>query len=325
MVQEESTNPENKKSNLFEAFQIILANWQRAAIMQGAAEMAYFLLLSLVPILLVLANVIPLLPFDPAEIISLVENSFPEDISGMLIPIVRGYMESGSGGAISIGLLAAIWSASNVFNTLRRVLDEVYGAEVKKNFIIARILSMLIMVSILFIVAFAIFIFVFGEQILNFISDIFEIDIPFIQEFLLARWITLPIILFLVTIVIYHLVPNHHLKIKYAMPGAAFATVGLLLLSQFFSLISRVMGGDAIANQTLGGFIVLMLFLYLANVIVLFGALLNTLTFELKNRISVLDYEVKLRQLEESKEAKWHGYPDESEVKVLKRKIYKIE
>lgn len=324
MVQEESTIPENKKKNIFEAFQIILANWERAAIMQGAAEMAYFLLLSLVPILLVLANVIPLLPFSSTEVISIIESSFPEDIRSLLIPIVTDYMASASGGAISIGLLAAIWSASNVFNTLRRVLDEVYGAEIKKNFIIARILSMLIMVSILFVVAFAIFVFVFGEQILNFVSDFFEIDIPYIQEFLLARWITLPIILFLVTIVIYHFVPNHHLKIKYAIPGAAFASVGLLMLSQFFSLISQLMGGDAIANQTLGGFIVLMLFLYLANVVILFGALINTLTFELKNRISVLDYEIELRQMEESKEAKWHGYPDESETKVLKRKIYKI-
>lgn len=324
MVQEESTIPENKKKNIFEAFQIILANWERAAIMQGAAEMAYFLLLSLVPILLVLANVIPLLPFSSTEVISIIESSFPEDIRSLLIPIVTDYMASASGGAISIGLLAAIWSASNVFNTLRRVLDEVYGAKIKKNFIIARILSMLIMISILFVVAFAIFVFVFGEQILNFLSDFFEIDIPFIQEFLLARWIALPIILFLVTIVIYHFVPNHHLKIKYAIPGAAFASVGLLMLSQFFSLISQLMGGDAIANQTLGGFIVLMLFLYLANVIILFGALINTLTFELKNRISVLDYEIELRQKEESKEAKWHGYPDESETKVLKRKIYKI-
>lgn len=324
MMQDESTNPENKKGNLFEAFQIILANWQRAAIMQGAAEMAYFLLLSLVPILLVLANIIPLLPFDPAEIISIIESSFPEDISGMLVPIVTDYMSSASGGAISIGLLAAIWSASNVFSTVRRVLDDVYGAKIKNNFLIARILSLLIMISILLLVGFAIFVFVFGEQILNFISDFFEIEIPFIQEFLLASWIILPIILFLVSIVIYHFVPNHHLNIKYAIPGAIFTSIGLLLLSQSFSLISQLMGGDAIANQTIGGFIVLMLFLYLANVVILFGALINTLTFELKNRISVLEYEIDLRQIEENKEAKWGGYPDENEVKVLKRKIYKI-
>ncbi|HLR91572.1 MAG TPA: YhjD/YihY/BrkB family envelope integrity protein, partial [Atopostipes sp.] len=119
-------------------------------------------------------------------------------------------------------------------------------------------------------------------------------------------------------------VPNHHLKIKYALPGAIFASIGLVLLSQFFTLITQFMGGDAITNATLGGFIALMLFLYLANVVLLFGALINTLTFELRNNISVPEYELERHEKEERKESRWQGYPDENEVKVLKRKIYKV-
>ncbi len=323
----EETKASGSKRNtigFLEAFQIIMTNWERAAVMQGAAEMAYFLLLSLIPLLLVLANIIPFLPFDPVEVVGIIESSFPEDVSTIVIPIVEDYMASGSGGAISIGLLASIWSASNVFSTLRRVLDDVYGAKVKKNFLIARVLSLAIMLGILVLVGTAVFVFVFGEQILNFVRDFFEIDIPFIQEFLLARWLTLPAILFIVTIIIYHFVPNHHLKIKYAIPGALFSSIGLLLLSQFFTLISSVMGGDAIANQTIGGFIVLMLFLYLSMVILLFGALFNTLTFELRNHISVTDYELEIQEREENKDAVYSGYPNENEVKILKRKIIKI-
>src|SRR5699024_456742 len=60
--------------------------------------------------------------------------------------------------------------------------------------------------------------------------------------------------------------------------------------------ISRLMGGDAITNQTLGGFIVLMLFLFLSNTVILFGALINTLIFELKNNISVPDYEMQVHE-----------------------------
>ena len=101
-------------------------------------EMSYYLLLSLVPILLVVANIIPLLPINTTEILSIIEQAVPGDVSELLMPIVTGYLESSSGGAISIGLLASIWSASNVFSTLRRVLDDVYGANTKKNFVIAR-------------------------------------------------------------------------------------------------------------------------------------------------------------------------------------------
>ena len=84
------------------------------------------------------------------------------------------------------------------------------------------------------------------------------------------------------------------------------------------------MGGDAIANQTIGGFIALMLFLYFANVVILFGALLNTLLFEIKNDQSVLDYESELAEKEKLEDSDWQGYPDEDKVVLLKRKLYKV-
>lgn len=315
---------DTKKLNIVDVIKIIMDNWTRASVMQGAAEMAYYLLLSLVPILLVIANIIPLLPINTAEVLALIEQAFPGDVSEILMPIVTGYMESSSGGAISIGLLASIWSASNVFSTLRRVLDEVYGAGVRKNFIIARILSLAVMLVVLLVVGVAVFIFVFGEQILGFVNDLFGIQLPFVQEILQLRWIALPLILFAVGLIIYDLVPNHHLKWQYAIPGAIFMTIGLVLLSQSFSLVTQFMGGDAVANQTIGGFIVLMLFLYLSNIIILMGALVNTLYFELKNEKSVLTYETELQEQEALEESDWTGYPSEDETVILKRKIYKV-
>lgn len=313
-----------KKYNVVDVIKISINNWTRASVMQGAAEMAYFLLLSLVPILLVLANIIPLLPIETAEVLMIMEQTFPADINDILMPIVTGYLESASGGAISIGLLASIWSASNVFSTMRRVLDEVYGAADQKNFIIARLLSLAVMLVILLVVGVAVFIFVFGEQIFNFVYDVFGFEIPFAEIILNLRWIVLPLILFFVGLVIYDLVPNHHLKWTYAIPGAIFMTVGLVLISQFFSFITQFMGGDAVANQTIGGFIVLMLFLYISNIVILTGALLNTLIFELKNGVSVHEYETKLQKEEEMEDSDWTGYPDEEDSVLLKRKLYKI-
>lgn len=313
-----------KHYSLIDAIKIIIQNWTRASIMQGAAEMAYYLLLSLVPILLVVANIIPLLPFNTAEILSLLQQTFPEDITKIILPIVTDYLNSGSGGAISIGLLASIWSASNVFSTLRRVLDEVYGATQAKNFIVARLLSLLVMVSVLGIVAAAVFVFVFGEQILGIIQGFLQIELPVIQQILQLRWIGLPLILFVVGLIIYDFVPNHHLSTRDAIPGAIFFTVGLFLVSQSFSLITRFMGGNAIANQTIGGFIALMLFLYFANVVILFGALLNTLIYEIKNGQSVLAFESERAEKEKLKDSGWQGYPDEDKTVLLKRKLYKV-
>lgn len=311
----------SQKRDWMSIVNIIMENWQRTAIMQGAAAMTYYLLLSLVPILLVFANIIPLLPFSSAEAITFIQSTFPADINQILIPIVEEYLQSASGSAISIGLLASIWSASKVFSTLRKILDQVYGAAQKNNFIIARLLSLFTMLAILILVGASIFIFVFGEQILSFLGDFLDIEIGFLGTFLVLRWLLFPIILFLVALVIYHIVPNHHLKIKYALPGSFFMTLTLIILSQSFSILTRYIGGDAITNQTIGGFIALMLFLFIGNVLLLFGALINTLYFEIDRDQTVRDYELNLRQKEEREKSKWGGYPDRDI--VLKRKLYK--
>lgn len=313
-----------KKDKLLRLINIFMPNWERASVTQGAAEMAYFMLLSLLPILLVVANIIPLLPMETAEVLSFAQNIVPADIYGIIEPTLVGYLESGSGGAISIGVIAAIWSASKIVSSLRKVLDEVYGTVAKQNFIVDRILSMLVMLGIIIVIGVAFFIVVFGEQILGIVEGILGMSIPLVQQLLTFSWIPLGVLLLLVFMIIYHFVPSHHLKFKYSLPGAIFSTVVLVILSQFFSLVISLMGGDAVANATFGSFIALMLFLYISNMIILLGALVNVIVFEWKNYESVHEYEVEYERLERLEDSRWTGYPDESETTILRSKLYKV-
>lgn len=313
-----------RKDKLVRFIKIAQSNWERGTVNQSAAEMAYFLLLSLFPILLVLANIIPLLPIDPNEVLTMAQDFVPQDIYNVLEPVIVNYLESGSGGAISFGLLAALWSASRVITILRRVLDEVYGSIQTSNFIIGRIVSLITMIAIVLVIGLAIFAFVFGEQILLFIEETIGITIPFIQQFLLLRWVVLVVILFLVFLIVYRFVPNHHLSMKYSYQGAIFATVGWVLLTQGFSIYLNFAGGDAVANATFGAFIALMIFLYLSSLILLLGALINVMIFEWKNYMSVPEYEAKKRNEKRLQDSDWKGYPSEAETVLLKRRLYRV-
>ncbi|OJF92154.1 YihY/virulence factor BrkB family protein [Alkalibacterium sp. 20] len=313
-----------RKDKLVRFIKIAQSNWERGTINQSAAEMAYFLLLSLFPILLVLANIIPLLPINSDEILNIAQDFVPQDIYNVLEPVILNYLESGSGGAISFGLLAALWSASRVITILRRVLDDVYGSTQTSNFVIGRIISLITMVAIILVIGMAIFAFVFGEQILVFAQETIGITIPFIQQFLLLRWVVLIVILFLVFLIVFWFVPNHHLTFKYSYQGAIFATVGWVALTEGFSIILNFAGGDAVANATFGAFIALMVFLYLSSLILLFGALINAMIFEWKNYISVPEYEAKKRNEKRLLDSDWKGYPSEAETILLKRKLYKV-
>jgi len=313
-----------KKDSLIRLVNIFMPNWQRASVMQGAAEMAYFLLLSLVPIILVIANMIPLLPMETVEVLNIAQDVIPTNIYGMLEPTLVGYLESSSGSAISIGVIAAIWSASKIVSSLRRVLNETYATIEVKNFIVDRILSMLVMLAIIITIGLGFFIVVFGEQILGIVEELTGATIPIVEQFLAFSWIPLGILLIIVFTIIYHFVPNHHLAFKYSLPGAIFSTFALLLLSQFFSLVVSLMGGDAVANATFGSFIALMLFLYISSIIILIGALVNVMVFEWNNYKTVHEFELEYKRMQDLKNTDWKGYPKESEITILKRKLYKV-
>lgn len=313
-----------KKDKLVRLIHVLQSNWERAEVTQSAAEMAYFLLLSLLPVLLVIANIIPLLPMATSDVLSFISDMIPPDIYNVLEPTIESYLQSASGGAISFGLLAAIWSASKVINTLRNNLNDVYGVVQESNFIVARILSVLVMLAILMVIGLTVFLFVFGEQILNIVQDFVGISIPFIQEFLVLRYIVLVVILFVVFFIVYRFVPNHSLTIKYSYPGAIFTTVGWLVLVQGFSIYMNLAGGDAVANATFGAFIALMLFLYLSSIIILLGGLLNTIIFEWKRRESVPEYESNLKLKEQLEDSSYRGYPDETDTLILRKRLYKV-
>ncbi|WP_169333936.1 YihY/virulence factor BrkB family protein [Allofustis seminis] len=313
-----------KNEKIFNAIQIIRSNWTRADAMQSAGKMAYFLLLSVVPILLLIANVIPLFPIDSDVVLSLMKQALPADIHKIVAPILLNYLHNGSGsGTISFALITTMWSASRVFSTLQTVLNGVYGTAAEKNYISAQIISFLVMVALLLLMILSMTIFLFGESFLHFASRFLPIELPLITSFLFWRWIIIIVFLFGFFMIIYHVVPNHHLKLASAIPGAIFSMIGWLLLAEFFSLYTNVASSEMLANATIGGFIVFMLFLYFLNVILLLGAMLNAMVFEWRTGQSVTTYESNIQKQKKKEALGWSGYP-EDDVTLLRGVLHKI-
>lgn len=303
---------------------ILQSNWKRADISSKAAEMAYYALLSLLPLMLVFVNVIPLLPIPQKEVLGYVSTVLPANVYTVIQPVLIDYLNSSSGGVISIGAITALWSASAILIVLKQVLDRIYGIESEENFIVSRLLSLLLMIGVGAALAAVVFTVVFGQQVLSFAEETIGIQLPVIEEIISFRWFLLVLVLFLFFLLIYQVIPNHHLTLKYALPGAGFSTIGWLVLSQAFSLYIKLAGGTAVTNTTFGGFIVLMLFLYISGMITFLGALINTLYFEWVNKESVGEYNRKIQRKKELEQEGTTEYPKEDTV-LLRRKIVKVK
>lgn len=265
-------------------------HFKRAEMGPQSAQLAYYILLALFPILLALGNVIPLLPIPTDQVLEYVELGVPAEVSEVLLPILKGYLEGGSGGAISIGLLISVWPASKAFNVFQRVLNQVYDTKVRKNFIIARVFSFLTAILLISLMGVVAFIFVFGKEILQLLQNFFPINLAVVTTFESLRWIVAFGILILIMAFVYYFVPNVKWPFKFALPGAVFSTIGFLLISQLFSLYISFAGKQAIGSGAIGVFIVLMIWLYLLGNVFILGGVINVIFYDYKHEdVIVID------------------------------------
>lgn len=307
---------------------VAIRNWARADIMQNAATMAYYSLLALFPTLLVVANLIPLLPINIEAVLSLLAETLPENIYYLIEPVLIGYLNSGSGGAISIGVIVALWSAGNYVNQLRMVLNDVYNVgDFRGNSFIHRIIAPLFIILIFGLLGVLVLAFVFGEQIIMLLETILPIDFSFLDVFLTLRWPVLFLVLMLVFLVIYLFVPNYRLPLKYVIPGTLFSVVGWLLLSEFFSVYVSNSSADMLTNATFGAFIALMLFLFFSSVVILLGGFVNVVVFEAREGISVREDALNQEENIHDIELDFHKgdhYPSREKYVILRHNLKKL-
>lgn len=236
---------------------------------------AYYLLLSFFPLLIVVGNLLPYLNITPNTVLPFLKEVMPQEIYEFLSPAIRSLLSSSSGSLLSISVLAAIWSSSRGINALQKALNRAYGVEDRGNFVISRIVSVgMVGLLMMAIIAVALF-FSIGQLLLDTLQPLLKFSQEYIETFLALRWPVTLIGMFIIISVIYIVIPNARVRIKYTLPGTVFATIGWLVLAQGFGLYARTFASNVSGYQIIGSFIVLMFWLNFAGMIIILGGILN--------------------------------------------------
>ncbi|MBC2187435.1 YihY/virulence factor BrkB family protein [Listeria booriae] len=265
------------KTKLKQVGEIAKTNWKNARITSHAAQLTFYILLSILPMMLVFGNLIPLFPIPKEEIYNTLQTFMPPEVYEILHPVIESMLTNASGTAISFGLITAIWSASKCFSALQEVLNIVYQAPDRKNFIVTRIMSFLMMLVIIVVLGAVVFVFAFGEQIVTFLQDQFDLKLDALADLGATKWFITPIFLFILFLIIYWLVPNVKWKIRKSVIGALFATIGWLAATELLSAYVSFQGDKILGFGSLSIMIVIMLWLYFVSIILLLGAFINVI------------------------------------------------
>lgn len=290
---------EKLKSNekLMRLIETVQTHVQETEIGDRSVVVAYYLLLSFFPLLIVIGNLLPYLSITPETVLPYVREIIPAEIYEFLKPAIEGLLSNNSGGLLSISVFAAIWSSSKGVNALQTALNRAYGVDDRGNFVISRIVSVgMVGLLLMAVIAIALF-FSVGQIIMDGLQPLLGFSTAYIDAFTRLRWPITLLGLLIILSAIYIVIPNAKVRLRYTLPGTIFATLGWMVLAQGFGLYARTFARSISGYQIIGSFIVLMLWLNFAATIVIFGGIINVTLEEIRTGREVRQGDSRVNKL----------------------------
>ncbi|WP_414838660.1 YihY/virulence factor BrkB family protein [Carnobacterium sp. TMP28] len=265
----------SKKKEIKKISCIFRKKYKEAEITNSGAIIAYYFLLSLFPLLIVIGNLLPLLNLSPETVYPYLDKAVPAYLVENLKPIMDKILTSGSNGVLSIAAIGTLWSASRGMNALQISMNKAYGVEARKNFILIRLASIAFTVVLITGLILLVAVFGFGQLILEELIPLLKLPADLINTFLSLRWPVTLFTLFFSFSLLYYFVPNAKLNLKMVLPGAVFSTVGWILITQAFTIYVAYFAIGTLSYGSVGTLIVFMLWLNMLGALLTLGALVN--------------------------------------------------
>ncbi|KJD58116.1 ribonuclease [Bacillus velezensis] len=247
-----------------------------------SAELAYFFLLSLFPLMIFMLTLTAYLPISAEDVLGAVDQYAPDSAMSMVKSITEQTLNKRSGGLLSFGIIAVIWSASNGMNAIVRAFNHAYEVEENRSFIIIRLTSIFLTIAMVVTILIALLLPVFGREIGMLAADFIGASSLFLQVWSVVRWGISPLILLIVFTALYIFAPNKRLSLRFVLPGAVFAAAGWIIVSMLFSFYVGTFANYSATYGSIGGIIVLMIWFYLTGTLLILGGEINALLHKRK-------------------------------------------
>lgn len=240
----------------------------------GAAVLAYYLTLAIFPAMIALLAVTPYLPIARVDeaIMDLMREALPTRAADMFAGVVQQVTSERRGGLLTFGLAAAYWSASNGMYAVMRQLNAAFDVKEERPFLRARATAMLLSLLFGILVLAGFSLIVLGGVIQSWIGDRFGFSDVLLDFFIVFRWVVIVLSLLLAISLTYYLAPNRSHPFRLFTAGSATATALLIVASYAFSLYTSNFGSYSNVYGSIGAMVLLMLWLYIAGLVVLAGA-----------------------------------------------------
>lgn len=247
-----------------------------------AAALTYYGLLSLFPALIALVSIIGLFA-DPQstteKLTEIVSNLGPETAADTFAGPVESITSNrgASGFTFLLGLLLSIWAASGYIAAFSRASNVAWETREGRPFWKLRPFQLLVTLAMILILALLAIGLVMTGPIVTAVAEPFGISSTALDIWSIAKWPVMIVLVLLLFAVLYHSSPNAKLPgLPWITPGAVVALVVWVIASAAFAFYVSNFGSYNETYGTLGGFVALLVWMWISNIAILFGMELNS-------------------------------------------------
>lgn len=246
-----------------------------------AAQMAFFYLLSIVPLIIVFSQLLDVFSIST----ELIEELLKQYAGGVIGDSVSEWLEGSGSVTTNIVLIGTVlWSSSRAQFAMTRITNYTLtaGRSTGKGYFQERFRSIVTILITIFSLAFALIVIVFGEKILYVVLSGLEVMLNVKYEvdnvWMGLRWVFAFALYFLMVTLNYYIIPTERGRIREVLPGSIFASAGMLIVTLIYSQYTNYAlsaGNYNILYGSLASIVALLFWFYFIAWVQCLGVLFN--------------------------------------------------
>ncbi len=258
-------------------FRTAFAEFTRDQATDLAAALTYYSVLSVFPAMLALVSLLGVAGQGESTVDTILgllkdvgQGDAARELEGPISSMVNA---RGAGITLVVGLAGALWSASGYVGAFARAMNRVYAVDEGRPMVRLRVQQLLITLGLLLLAGLVLIGLVVSGGVADAVGSVIGLGD---QAVTLWGWLKWPVILAIVTVIVailYYATPNvRQPRFRWISVGAGIAIVTWVVASAAFGFYVSNFASYNKTYGSLAGVVVFLLWLWLTNLALLFGA-----------------------------------------------------
>ena len=242
-----------------------------------SANLSYYFILSLFPMLIVALALTPYFKIDQQFLLEKIQNFAPGDLGDYLFDMISEVLNNKNNTIITVGIVFTLWSASSGIYGIIIAFNNAFRVRDGRIWIVTKLISVVITALFLLGMFVVLALVVFGKQLTYLLFHKFNLDEGFYNLWSVLNYSFPILFIFIVFVFLYIMGPNLKLKAISIIPGAIFSTISWALVSRLFGYYIDHFSSYIKTYGTIGAFMAFIIWLYITGYILIIGAEINAI------------------------------------------------